>query len=577
MQIARVQITNFRNFRKIDVTLGLHAVIVGENHIGKSNFLYALRLVLDPALPDSARQLREEDFWDGLPRPLSGGDRIQISVDLTGFEENKSQLALLGDYLVEAETMTARLTYEFAQAGSPQDDGAGYEFALYGGDERDALVHSQVRRRLPLDVLHALRDAEGDLANWRRSPLRALLEHAAAQLPEGSLTGIAQQVTEVTEQLTSLPPIAELANRISARLQGIVGPQQANLLQLGFAPADASRLVRALLLLIDGGRRRISDASLGTANLIYLSLKLLELEQLVRQGQREHTFLAIEEPEAHLHPHLQRLVFRHFLRLAEEGQITNLLLTTHSPHLASVAPLRSLVVLKATRKCTSTKAVSTAQLDLSLEDEKDLERYLDVTRGEIVFARGVLLVEGDAELFLVPKLAQLNGYDFDELGITVCSVGGTNFLPYRKFLGENGLDVPHAIVTDYDPREDGLESWGIKRVRKLLEAAGLRLEDFAGDEKAVAARHGIFLNDHTFEVDLFRANRHRSICRALRRLAENRLRARQRATAWSEDPATLDEERYLADIERIGKGALCPTPGHHHWGQRLPSVHPRRH
>src|SRR5258707_7985326 len=89
MRISRVQITNFRNFKSLDVALSEHAVIVGENKIGKSNFIYALRLLLDPTLPDSARQLREEDFWDGLERPLSKEDEIRIALDVTGFEENK--------------------------------------------------------------------------------------------------------------------------------------------------------------------------------------------------------------------------------------------------------------------------------------------------------------------------------------------------------------------------------------------------------------------------------------------------------------------------------------------------------
>ena len=160
MRIARVRIANFRNFRGLDVKLGLHAVIVGENRIGKSNFLYALRLVLDPSLPDSSRQLREEDFWDDLPRPLTKDDRIQISVDLTGFDKNDAQLAILGDYLVDPEAMTARLNYEFGQTDSEEAAGR-YEFSIYGGGQRDVLVGSRTRRRLPLDILHALRDAEG--------------------------------------------------------------------------------------------------------------------------------------------------------------------------------------------------------------------------------------------------------------------------------------------------------------------------------------------------------------------------------------------------------------------------------
>ncbi len=76
MRISRVSVQNFRNFKNLDVSLSEHAVIVGENRIGKSNFIYALRLILDPSLPDSARQLREEDFWDGLDgeNRRAGGD-----------------------------------------------------------------------------------------------------------------------------------------------------------------------------------------------------------------------------------------------------------------------------------------------------------------------------------------------------------------------------------------------------------------------------------------------------------------------------------------------------------------------
>jgi putative ATP-dependent endonuclease of OLD family len=72
MRITRITITNFRNFEALDVRLADHSVIVGANAVGKSNLLYALRLVLDPSLPDTARHLRTEDFWDGIPRPIRG-------------------------------------------------------------------------------------------------------------------------------------------------------------------------------------------------------------------------------------------------------------------------------------------------------------------------------------------------------------------------------------------------------------------------------------------------------------------------------------------------------------------------
>jgi putative ATP-dependent endonuclease of OLD family len=94
VRISRIQISNFRNFASVDFSVGHHSVIVGENKIGKSNLVYALRLVLDPSLPDSARKLRVEDFWDGLKRPLGNDDRISISVDLMDFEDDGNHLAV---------------------------------------------------------------------------------------------------------------------------------------------------------------------------------------------------------------------------------------------------------------------------------------------------------------------------------------------------------------------------------------------------------------------------------------------------------------------------------------------------
>ena len=66
MYLSRIKIANFRNFSLLDVELAGNVVVVGENRVGKSNLLYALRLVLDASLSDSARHLSLSDFWDGL-------------------------------------------------------------------------------------------------------------------------------------------------------------------------------------------------------------------------------------------------------------------------------------------------------------------------------------------------------------------------------------------------------------------------------------------------------------------------------------------------------------------------------
>lgn len=203
----------------------------------------------------------------------------------------------------------------------------------------------------------------------------------------------------------------------------------------------------------------------------------------------------------------------------------------------------------------STEGLSAAELPLDPYEEKDLERYLDVTRGEILFAKGILLVEGDSEIFLLPVLARLNGIDFDELGITVCSVSGTNFLPYVKLLGPRGLRLPFAVVTDGDP--GAKEKAGEKRILELLPHAIEESSKLEGkgkrDRLALAGKHGLFLGDHTFEVDLFRAGRHKSMCKTLVELSDNSA-ARARAERWRDVPHELDAEQLLKDIGEIGKG-----------------------
>ncbi len=150
MRLSRLQIANFRNFQSIDIPLSQHAIFVGENKVGKSNLIYAIRLVLDPSLPDSFRQLRIEDFWDGLPRPLSKDDRIEISVEIADFKEDPKQLAVLCEHLVSHEPMVSRLTYAFGPfraEGEEAPKEADYEWVIYGGDRIENIVAGDVRRR----------------------------------------------------------------------------------------------------------------------------------------------------------------------------------------------------------------------------------------------------------------------------------------------------------------------------------------------------------------------------------------------------------------------------------------------
>jgi putative ATP-dependent endonuclease of OLD family len=197
----------------------------------------------------------------------------------------------------------------------------------------------------------------------------------------------------------------------------------------------------------------------------------------------------------------------------------------------------------------------------------DLENYLDATRAELLFARGAIFVEGDAEEALMPIFAASLGHSLDELGITVCNVAGTNFRPYVKLA--EALALPYCVITDWDPLDGSKPPLGKKRTFDLwqdmlalrgkppLTAADLARWE-ASDHAAFsvdAAKSGIFLNEQTFEVSV--ANTPALLGPLLDILSEQDFGSvrTKRIAAWRAG-TPVDAEQLLAMVASVGKGRL---------------------
>ena len=468
MKIHSIHLENFRNFKSCDVQVGQNIVLIGENKAGKSNLITGLRLILDPT---QNRQLVADDFWDGEGQPFDGRT-IKISIQITEFGGGNPEpvpLTWLSSSLVEHNPPIARLTYEFfldredpqdgqsAQPISPDD----YKWKIYGAnDPTNTVKLSGLWQDMPLSYINALRDLASDTRTWSRSPLNELVALDDNVRPD-KVKAYADEIVDASSRMVT-ELFGTLQGGIKTRLDSMIGKLHSidPRLQLDTSTPDA--LLKALRVFVDGDNNRaITRTSLGLQNAVYLSLLSLQLDKklLRRQGKNQNylPIVTLEEPEAHLHPHLQRLVFEDFLRTAKERNLP-VIISSHSPYLVTAADTKDIVLIKDVGGDGS-KAFSAFSFlkDMCPKERKDISRFLDITKSEMVFAKAVLFVEGDTEMLLVRTFCELLSIDLDEYGISICNAYGIGFLNIAKLA--NLFNIPFAVLTDGDrvidaPNED---------------------------------------------------------------------------------------------------------------------------
>ncbi|SDG60483.1 putative ATP-dependent endonuclease of the OLD family [Duganella sp. OV458] len=432
MYLAKLEIKNFRkiDFLSIDFSHGLN-IILGENNIGKTTIVDALRTLLT-APEDAYIRLGLEDAHNQ--------NILSISFRFVFSNLNIEQAAhFMGAVLPQdAGTFSAEFLVHF-EAPDPM---GRFKARRLCGDRAAISMTAEMVEQLRSIYLPPLRDASKALKPGMRSLLARLLQRVAT--PDG-LEACNQILGLVDEQLGAAQPITAAKDAISQRYNEMLGAALSQQLDLNLSPLDIGKVASRLAILADGFD--IERNGLGYNNLIYMAAVLGELSL---SGEVVYRCLIVEEPEAHLHPQLQSILLAYLQQeAAAGGQQVQIFVTTHSPHFAAFAELENIIRMSQHYGKLSAFPIKNAVLDD--RRQKKLKRYLDVTRADLFFARSVILVEGAAERALVPAMADYLNINLRHLGLSIVSAEGLNFDCFLPLFGRSAMPVKVATLTDGDP------------------------------------------------------------------------------------------------------------------------------
>ena len=473
MYIRELKLWNFRKYGKSEFDLsiphlsitfskGLN-VLIGENDSGKTAIIDAIKMVLKTHAYEWIK-IEDTDFFVGAEKL-----RIELIFAEIKPEEAKNFIEWLGwESVDDLNVPILRLIYQVEKKGRrilPTDVQAGM-------DEMGFPLNAEAKEYLKTTYLKALRDADTELVAKKNSRLSQIFQghdlFKETDEAKHEFTGWFKELNGKIKEWFQSTDVQESGKNNKAQIKDIIDDFLKEFIDgevssvLEATDPEIKAILEKLSLTIEGA----TNLGLGTLNRLYMATELLHLKK-EWDGLK---LCLIEELEAHLHPQAQMKIVE-VLRKETEVQF---ILTTHSPNLASKVPIENLII------CNKEGVFPLAKGKTKLADKNYnyLKRFLDVTKSNLFFARGVIIVEGWAEEILIPALAQKLGYDLTKHEVSIVNVGSTAYLHFAKiFLRSEGslMKTPISILTDLDvrPGKDGSFDDDEQKNKEVRIKAGL--------------------------------------------------------------------------------------------------------
>lgn len=479
MYLKLLSIKNFRAINELDLEFknGVN-ILIGENNSGKTAVIDALRICLSHGKSWRDIFLTNKDFH--IDSSLVTDEIPTIEFDLYFEITEEVERGYFNELISQDKQHPTRQSIQihyryFIEEG--RNDRHMLKRNIWGGDNEGQQIPHEVLELLYYNHLDALRDATSRLRPYSRgskvSELYDNLRKIIKIAPEGTEShvtlnkekkkSLAHEIqSKLNDPASDWPDLVRTGiDKVNEHLQkaSVIGKEPK--VAIDFLPYEFENIIRSLLV-----RKPIYDISilgaspqkyfeieqngLGENNLIYTSVVLGDLKNRRDEGIEYYYALFIEEPEAHLHPQWQNSLFNYLNSL--KNLKLQVFITSHSPTIASKSDLDNLIVLQ--KQNNKVSALPILNSELNSKNKKYLSKFLDVTKSQLFYSNGTIMVEGISEAILIPVFAKILGFDLDQHGVEVVNINGVSFEHFAKLYYSNNdkkrLAAKCAIITDCD-------------------------------------------------------------------------------------------------------------------------------